>query len=69
MRKAQYALIKDNCTFKECLTLELKPPLELDTKYALNFGPSIGRRVTLSAKLFTNNNDMKSACNGLKQKE
>ena len=67
MGKLQYALIKDNCTFKESLSLNLRPPLELETKFALNFGPIIGRRVTLSAKL-SSCNDMKSACNGLKQK-
>ena len=67
MEKLQYALIKDNCTFKESPSLNLRPPLELETKFALNSGPIIGRRVTLSAKL-SSSNDMKSACNGLKQK-
>ena len=66
MRKLQYALIKDRCTFKESLTLDLKPPLELDKKCALNYGPSIGRRVTLGAKLISSI-AMKSACNGMKQ--
>ena len=64
----QCALIQDNCTFKESLTQDLKPPLVLDTKGALNFGPSIGRRVTLSAKLISSNN-MKSASNSTKQKK
>ena len=67
MKKLQYALIKDNCTFKESLTPDLKPLLESNTNIALNFGPSIGRRATLSAKL-TSSNGMKSACNGKKQK-
>ena len=60
MRKLQYALMKDCCTFKESLALDLRPPLYLDTKSTLNYGPSIGRRVSLSAKLFSSN-VMKSA--------
>ena len=67
LRKLQYALIQACCTFKESLNLDLKPQLDLDTKCALNYGPNIGRRVTLSAKLFSSN-DMKSACSGMKQK-
>ena len=68
MKKLQFALMKDNCTFKESLTLDLKPPLESVTSIALNFGPRIGKKATLSAKL-TSSNDMKSACNGMKQME
>ena len=66
MKSLQYALIKDNCTYKESLTLDLKPPLQSETNFALNFGPNIGKRVTLSAKLPSSNNT-KSACNGMKQ--
>ena len=61
-------MIIDNYTFKESLTIDLKPPLESDSSFALNFGPSIGRRLKFSAKL-TSSNNMKSACNGIKQME
>ena len=63
MKKLQYALIKDNCTSKESLTLDLKPPLNSNTNIALNFGLNIGKRVSPGAKL-PSSNDMKSACNG-----
>ena len=67
IQKLQYASMKDNCTFRVNLTLDPKLPLESDTKFALNYGPSIGKRVTLSAKLISSSS-MKSACNGMKQK-
>ena len=58
-------MIQDNCTFKESLILDLKPPLESNTHYSLNFGQRIGKRVTLSAKL-PSRNDTKSVFNGIK---